>query len=104
QRLAAGELQRHGDGSDLLSAGQTALQEAVGAALNLTFKAVDLKAAGLSPDGFEIGRWYRFLSPPHGIDERYQLTRISRDLTDPDKSDFVFGVQRKTISAAVAGK
>lgn len=91
-----------GTASQLKSAAQSDLSSLLSAALNLTIKAVDLTVTGDVSEAFYVGGWNRVISLPHGYDEFLQCTRIVRDLQDPGKDEYVFGVTRTGVSDTVA--
>ena len=89
------------DASALKSAAQSALEDAIAEALTLKIRAIDLKRIGLSSYGLEMGSWHNVVSPPHGINSAYQLTRIETDMAQPERSIYEFGVSRKTLTQQI---
>ena len=87
-----------GTASELLTAGQAALEENIDAALSLTLTALDLRHAGVDAARLRAGYLNRVVSPPHGYDRVVQCKRIALDLGDPEKSKYSFGVTRKTLT------
>lgn len=49
----------------------------------ITIKAIDLKLTNDQIGAFEVGKYVRCLSSPHGIDDLYLLQKISIDIKNP---------------------
>lgn len=71
-------------------------------ALELT--ALDLSYLDKSIDRFEVGDQIRVLSKPHGVDDLFQLTKITEDFLDPSKSTVILGREARSLTGSdVAG-
>jgi len=68
----------------------------------ISVSAVDLSMLGLNYRKFEVGKVYRVVSEPHGVDAPYMCSRIELDLTHPDKNKYVFGATRRMLTETVS--
>lgn len=68
----------------------------------LTFKAIDLHTCGVDVDSIRIGDTVKLYSPPHGIDKEDICTEIDLDIENPEKSEYIFGAPRETLTAGTA--
>lgn len=68
----------------------------------LVFTAVDLHACGVDVDSIKIGDTVKLNSPPHGIDKEDICAEIELDIERPEKSEYIFGIPRKSLTASAA--
>lgn len=64
--------------------------------------AFDLSHVDMDVKAFELGKWTRFESYPHGINATYLLKKLVRHITAPQNDKIIFGGARDTISSATA--
>ena len=77
----------------LKTLGQKYLDSCIELAVTLSVKAVDLNLLDVSYERIRLGDWVRVISPPHNLDKWFQCTKIVYDLVDPEKTEYVFGVE-----------
>ena len=65
-------------------------------------KAIDLSIVDKDLETFKIGDQAKVISIPHSIDGYLQLNSIRLDMTNPDKSEFVFGNPIESLSKKIA--
>lgn len=101
------------DPAELLELGQALLNQNIELAMTLTVKAVDMHLINVDVAAIRLGDWVRVISLPHGLDRQFQCTKITYDLTNPDQTEYVFGVNvtslteqqlndKKTIQSSVS--
>ena len=61
--------------------------------MTLTVKAIDLNLLDVNYERIRLGDWVRDVSPPHNLDKWFQCTKIVYNLIDPEKTEYVFGVE-----------
>ena len=64
----------------------------------IKLSALDMSLAGLAADRFEVGKYYRVISAPHGLNTYYKCVRAVRRLLDPSKDVYEFGVTQKPLT------
>lgn len=69
---------------------------------SLQLTALDLSYLDKSLDSFEAGDYVRVISPPHGVDDDFQLTQMTEDLLNPDKSRITLGYDVASLTGADA--
>lgn len=90
------------DATALKAAGQARLSELIKEAITLNLSAIDLSLLDVDADRIRVGEYNRVLSLPHGIDEFYQCTRMTLNLSDPKQNEYTFGNPKGVISEQVA--
>ena len=86
--------------SILKAKGQQWLQDAQYADLTLELSAVDLADFGLAVDSMEILDEIRCVSPPHGMDRRFPLTKMTIHPLSPESNVYTLGSKLKTFSGS----
>ena len=81
------------DPSELKTLGEAYLSKCIELAVTLTVKAIDLNLLDVNYERIRLGDWVRVVSPPHNLDKWFQCTKIVYDLIDPEKTEYVFGVE-----------
>ena len=81
------------DPSELKILGEAYLSKCIELAVTLTVKAIDLNLLDVNYERIRLGDWVRVVSPPHNLDKWFQCTKIVYDLIDPEKTEYVFGVE-----------
>ena len=90
--------------ANLLAKAQKYLQENRYLVTSLELTALDLSYMDKSLDSFRVGDTVRVKSPPHGVDEDFQLSEMTEDLLDPSQSRITLGKNIASLTAAaVAG-
>ena len=67
-------------------------------AVTLSVKAVDLSLLDVKWERIRLGDWLQVISLPHNLDRWFQCTKITYDLIDPDKTEYVFGVDYTSLT------
>lgn len=71
---------------------------------SLELTALDLSYLDKSLDSFKVGDRIRVISKPHGVDDYFQLSKITEDFLDPSKSKIVLGREVRSLTGSdVAG-
>lgn len=81
------------DPSELKILGEAYLSKCIELAVTLTVKAIDLNLLDVNYERIRLGDWVRVVSPPHNLDKWFQCTKIVYDLIDPEKTEYVFGIE-----------
>lgn len=81
------------DPSELKTLGEAYLSKCIELAVTLTVKAIDLNLLDVNYERIRLGDWVRVVSPPHNLDKWFQCTKIVYDLIDPEKTEYVFGIE-----------
>lgn len=100
--------------NELKAIGEYMLEANLEMSITLDVKAIDLHHLNVDIDKIRLGDYVRVLSIPHGIDRKFQCTKIVYDLFNPDKNEYIFGVNytsltekqvngEKTVQTAVTG-
>lgn len=58
-------------------------------------KAIDLYYSDVKIEMFKLGYYIRIVSPPHGLDKLFPLSKMTIDLTDMSKNIFTLGTTEK---------
>ena len=58
-------------------------------------KAIDLYYSDVKIEMFKLGYYIRIVSPPHGLDKLFPLSKMTIDLTDMSKNTFTLGTTEK---------
>lgn len=86
------------DASQLKSIAEAYLEKCIELAVTLTVKAVDLNLLDVRYEPIRLGDWVRVMSPSHKLDTWFQCTKIVYDLIDPEKTEYVFGVEYSSFT------
>lgn len=89
------------DEDELLAKGKETLAEVSKPKCTIQATAVDMSLLDRSIDEFKIGYKVQMLSKPHGIDDTFQVTEITRPLFEPDKFEVTLGGETDKISGTV---
>lgn len=92
------------DANTLKSKGQTTLSQNIEMAVTLTVKAVDLHVLNVDVERIGLGDSVRVISLPHGLDKYFQCTKITHDMTNPDQTEYVFGVNYTSLTDMQANR
>lgn len=84
--------------TNLLNKGRSFLADGVQMSISLSLKAVDLHLVNVDTERIHLGDYIRVLSVPHRIDRRFQCSKITLDLVNPDASEYDFGVAFKSMT------
>lgn len=92
------------EASVLLTKARAYLEDAKVFITSLELTALDLSYLDKDIDSFSAGDMIRVVSLPHGIDEDFQLTQLTEDLLNPEKSKVTMGKDIQSLTGAdVAG-
>lgn len=91
------------DASELLSLGQAYLAESVKQYETIELTAADLATVDKTVTSFHLGTMVDVLSDPHGIDQRFEVTKLSIKLLDPASNRLTLGKVVRAFSDAVGG-
>lgn len=80
------------DPSELKQLAQDYLSNSIELAVTLSVKAVDLSLLDVKWERIRLGDWLQVISIPHNLNRWFQCTKIIYDLIDPEKTEYVFGV------------
>lgn len=92
------------DAESLKKIGETTLSENIEMAVTLTVKAVDLHTLNVDVERIDLGDSVRVISIPHGLDKYFKCTKITHDMTNPDQTEYVFGVNYTALTDMQAGR
>lgn len=84
--------------SNLLTKGQSYLDNGIQMSVSLTIKAIDLHLADINVERIHLGDYVRVISLPHGLDEYFQCTKITLDMVNPAHSEYNFGVAFRSMT------
>lgn len=82
----------------LLAKAREYLKEASTLPASLEVSAVDLAAIDSTVQQFQLGFWTDVSSVPHGINQKFLLTRREINLLDPGQGSIILGRQTKTLT------
>lgn len=91
------------DPAELLAAGQAYLAESVKQYETIELTAADLAAVDKTVTSFHLGTLVDVLSDPHGINQRFEVTKLSMKLFDPASNKLTLGKVVRAFSDAVSG-
>lgn len=74
------------------------LKDLINLSITIELKAIDLKDIGIDVKQLEIGDKIPVISKPHGINSYMQISKISRNLKQPDDSSVVLGSTIKALT------
>ena len=86
----------------LLTEARSYLEKVNKPLVTIEAKAIDLSIVDKDLETFKIGDQVKVISIPHSIDGYLQLNSIRLDMTNPDKSEFVFGNPIESLSKKIA--
>lgn len=86
------------DPTELMVLGGYLLDANLEMSITLDVKAVDLHHLNVDVEKIRLGDYVRVLSIPHGIDKKFQCTKIVYDLVNPDKNEYIFGVNYTSLT------
>lgn len=86
------------DASVLKSLAQQYLDEHKHLINSMTVSALDLSYIDKDIDSFKLGDNVRVISKAHGIDECFQLSELTEDLLNPERSLITLGKEVKTLT------
>lgn len=90
--------------SNLLTKGQSFLDDGIQMSVALKMKAIDLHLANVNTERIQLGDYIRVISVPHGLNRLFQCTKITLDLVNPSRSEFEFGVAFTSLTDFLNGK
>lgn len=88
---------------NLLKKGKEFLSQNIEMAVTLSVKAIDLHLLNVDTEKIRLGDFVRVISLPHKLDKYFLCSKIVIDLVNPDKTEFTFGVNFKTLTDKQAG-
>lgn len=91
------------DPEQLKQRGQAHLAQSVKLPESIELTAADLSAAGQDIASFHLGTQVQVLSPPHGIAQRFIVSKLSLRLFDPGANRMTLGASLAGLAGAVAG-
>ena len=83
---------------NLLTKGKAHLADLVKALESIELTAADMAAAGQDITSFHIGTWVQTESYPHGINQRFLVSKLSIKLLDPGANKMTLGGVVKTFT------
>lgn len=86
--------------ANLLKKARAYLDDAKVFITSLELTALDLSYLDRSIDSYTVGDMVRVFSPPHGIDEDFQLTKKTEDLLNPANSKVTLGKDIQSLTGA----
>lgn len=87
--------------ANLLTAAQARMTELIAESVTLELSAIDLSMLDVDVDRIRLGEYNRVLSIPHSLDDYFQCSRITLDLSDPRQSSYTFGNPRPTLTDSI---
>lgn len=90
--------------SSLKTLGEQTLSQNIEMAVTLTVKAVDLHTLNVNVERIRLGDSVRVISIPHGLDKYFVCTKITHDMTNPDQTEYVFGVNYTSLTDMQANR
>lgn len=86
------------EASELLSLAIEFLKKNIEMSVSLTLSAIDLNLLNVNASMIRLGDWVRVISLPHGLDKKFQCTKITYNLENPDQNQYSFGLNYKTLT------
>lgn len=77
--------------ANLLTKGRTRLAELSSLITSIELTAIDLSDLDRDIDAFALGDYVRVISPPHGLDAVYMLTKQTIDILNPENNRITLG-------------
>lgn len=84
--------------ANLLTKARAYLNELINLNISIELSAVDLASMDKNIDAFILGDYIRVISPPHGIDAKYLLTKQSIDILHPENNKITLGYTFSTFT------
>ncbi len=91
------------DPTELKAKGQAYLADSVKLPETIELTAADLAAVGISVTSFHLGTMVRVISKPHGIDQLFEVTKLTINLFNPASNKLTLGGVVEGFSGAVQG-
>ena len=91
------------DATELKAKGQAHLAESVKLPETIELTAADLAVAGVDIASFHLGTMIRVTSKPHGIDQLFEVTKLTINLFNPAANKLTLGGVVEGFSGAVQG-
>lgn len=91
------------DASELLRKGKAYLSDLVNLVESVELSAADLAAADNNIESFHLGTQVQVTSVPHGINQRFLVSKLLIDLLNPAANKMVLGGVVKPFSVAISG-
>ena len=91
------------EASELLQKGQAYLADVVNLMETIELSAADMATVDSTVESFHIGTQVQVTSNPHGINQRFLVSRLSIDLLDPASNKLTLGKTTAAFSEAVNG-
>lgn len=92
------------EGANLLTKGKAYLADLVKALETIELTAADLATTGQDITSFHLGTWVETESKPHGISQRFLVSKLSIKLLDPGANKMTLGKTISTFSETVVFK
>lgn len=86
----------------LLQRANARIGQIISESVTLDIKAVDLSLINVDAERLRLGQYNRVISVAHDIDNFFQCSKISLDMTNPSRNEYTFGNPRKTLSEQVS--
>ena len=91
------------DPTELKALGQAHLADSVKLPETIELTAADLASVGISVTSFRVGTMVRVISKPHGIDQLFEVTKLTINLFNPVANKLTLGGIVEGFSGAVQG-
>lgn len=91
------------EASELLALGQAYLSESVKQYETIELTAADLATVDKTVTSFHLGTMVEVVSKPHGINQLFEVTKLSIKLFDPASNRLTLGKSVRAFSEAVSG-
>lgn len=91
------------DAEALKIAGQAQLSDSVNLWETIELSAADLATTGQNILSFHLGTQVQAISPPHGLNQRFTVTKLSLKLLDPAANHMTLGKSIPALSEAIQG-
>jgi hypothetical protein len=88
---------------ELKTAGQAQLAEFVNQWETIELSAADLATTGQNILSFHLGTQVQAISPPHGLNQRFTVTKLSLKLLDPAANHMTLGKSIPALSETIQG-
>ena len=97
QKAVVWENEQHAD--VLFQNGKKLLEKAIEMAIKITIRAYDLHQADVNTDKIRVGDTVHVVSVPHNISTDFLCTKIVYDISNPENTEYSFGLNFKTWSS-----
>lgn len=78
------------------------LEESIAMQVSIELTAVDLSLVDVKIEAIHLGDWIRVISPPHGLNKLFLVSKLTLDLQNPENSKITLGSVFDTFSAGVS--